>query len=128
MNPLHPLQSTPGAEPSSTPEAGPPSGAAPFGTPACPPEAAGLRERIAAFVRERVLPSEPVLDAGGPAARAELGRLKGEAQQAGLWALPLPVEYGGQACRCPVTRTSPRPRAPATTVPRPSARRPCWTC
>ncbi|MEU5472459.1 acyl-CoA dehydrogenase family protein [Streptomyces lydicus] len=96
MNPLHPLQSTPGAEPSGTPEAGPPSGAAPFGTPACPPEAAGLRERVAAFVRERVLPSEPVLDAGGPAARAELGRLKSEAQQAGLWALPLPVEYGGQ--------------------------------
>ncbi|MEU5237442.1 acyl-CoA dehydrogenase family protein [Streptomyces lydicus] len=55
-----------------------------------------MRERVAAFVRERVLPSEPVLDAGGPAARTELGRLKGEAQQAGLWALPLPVEYGGQ--------------------------------
>ncbi|MER0477878.1 acyl-CoA dehydrogenase family protein [Streptomyces sp. Edi2] len=71
-------------------------GPAPFGLPDCPPEAAGLRGRVAAFVRERVMPAEAVLDAGGPAANDALRRLRTEAKDAGLWALPLPVEWGGQ--------------------------------
>lgn len=88
MNPVHPDQSAEGAEPSLD--------GAPFGQPGCPPAAAELRERVAAFVRERVMPSEPVLDAGGPAARAALRTLQEDAKRAGLWALPLPVECGGQ--------------------------------
>ncbi|GAA0665585.1 acyl-CoA dehydrogenase family protein [Kitasatospora atroaurantiaca] len=72
---------------------------APFagsGLPDCPPEVAELRGSVAEFVRERVIPCEPVLDAGGPDAREALARLQGEAKDAGLWALPLPVELGGQ--------------------------------
>ncbi|WP_245689409.1 acyl-CoA dehydrogenase family protein [Streptomyces chattanoogensis] len=71
-------------------------GPAPSGLPECPPEAAELRGRVAAFVRERVVPGEPVLDAGGPAARTALRRLQREAKDAGLWALPLPAESGGK--------------------------------
>ncbi len=85
-----------------TPGAAPALGLAGFGLPECPPDVAELRARVAAFVRERVMPAEPVLDAGGPAARAELRRLQGEAKDAGLWALPLPVEHGGQGL--PVSR------------------------
>ncbi|WP_431683068.1 acyl-CoA dehydrogenase family protein [Kitasatospora sp. KL5] len=70
--------------------------AAPYGLPACPDGRAALREQVAAFVRERVVPSEAVLDAGGPPARDTLVRLQDEARQAGLWALPLPVELGGR--------------------------------
>ncbi|GLY47351.1 acyl-CoA dehydrogenase family protein [Lentzea sp. NBRC 102530] len=54
-----------------------------------------MLERISAFVRERVWPSETVLDAGGQAAREELARLRGAAKTEGLWALPLPRELGG---------------------------------
>nr|WP_229759021.1 acyl-CoA dehydrogenase family protein [Peterkaempfera bronchialis] len=64
--------------------------------PGCPPEVAGVRGRVEAFVGERVMPCEAVLDAGGPLARAELARLQQEAREAGLWALPLPAELGGQ--------------------------------
>nr|WP_324615891.1 acyl-CoA dehydrogenase family protein [Streptomyces sp. WM6372] len=42
------------------------------------------------------MPCEPVLDAGGPHAAAALGELQAQARQEGLWALPLPVELGGQ--------------------------------
>ncbi|MFC8451449.1 acyl-CoA dehydrogenase family protein [Kitasatospora sp. NPDC057223] len=72
------------------------------GLPDCPPDLTGLREQVTAFVRERVMPCEPVLDAGGPDARATMARLRGEARAAGLWALPLPVELGGQGL--PLTR------------------------
>ncbi|MFJ6633365.1 acyl-CoA dehydrogenase family protein [Streptomyces sp. NPDC091376] len=57
---------------------------------------ADVKTRVAAFVRARVMPCEPVLDAGGPAAAAALGDLQDQARRAGLWALPLPVELGGQ--------------------------------
>ncbi|MFI1397089.1 acyl-CoA dehydrogenase family protein [Streptomyces sp. NPDC020681] len=57
---------------------------------------AELRDRVADFVRGRVMPYEPVLDAGGPAAAATLRKLRGEAKEHGLWALPLPAELGGQ--------------------------------
>ncbi|MEU6124722.1 acyl-CoA dehydrogenase family protein [Streptomyces sp. NPDC047123] len=72
------------------------------GGPACPADAVGPRDRVAGFVRERVIPCEPVLDAGGPEASATLARLQKEARDAGLWALPLPVEFGGQGLPLPV--------------------------
>ncbi|WP_407841605.1 acyl-CoA dehydrogenase family protein [Streptomyces sp. DSM 116496] len=55
-----------------------------------------LTERVSAFVRTHVMPHEPVLDAGGPAAAAALRKLQAGAKEAGLWALPLPEELGGQ--------------------------------
>ncbi|MGW6443355.1 acyl-CoA dehydrogenase family protein [Lentzea sp. NPDC055074] len=54
-----------------------------------------MREQVSAFVRERVQPSEAVLDAGGEAGRGELAGLREHARSAGLWALPLPRELGG---------------------------------
>ncbi|REK90072.1 acyl-CoA dehydrogenase [Streptomyces inhibens] len=88
---MHPINAA-----ESAPEAGRAPGAAGLGQPGCPPEVAELRGRVAAFVRERVMPCEPVLDAGGAPARTALHRLQDEARQAGLWALPIPEEYGGQ--------------------------------
>lgn len=66
------------------------------GLPSCPPDAAELRDRVEAFVRERVMPREPVLDGGGPEAAAALRGLQEQARAEGLWALPLPAELGGQ--------------------------------
>ncbi|WBO62867.1 acyl-CoA dehydrogenase family protein [Streptomyces camelliae] len=66
------------------------------GTPHCPPDTTALRDRVAEFVRGRVMPCEPVLDAGGAQAAAVLRRLQREAKTEGLWALPLPSELGGQ--------------------------------
>lgn len=57
---------------------------------------ASLSERVAAFVREHVIPYEDTLDAGGPPADAALRSLRERARRAGLWALPLPAELGGQ--------------------------------
>ncbi|QCX79656.1 Acryloyl-CoA reductase (NADH) [Streptomyces sp. YIM 121038] len=57
---------------------------------------AGLGERVGAFVREHVMPREDVLDAGGPEAAEALRALRDRARHAGLWALPLPAELGGQ--------------------------------
>ncbi|MGW7200864.1 acyl-CoA dehydrogenase family protein [Streptomyces chryseus] len=59
-------------------------------------EAAELRARVTRFVRGRVMPCEPVLDAGGPAAAAAMRDLRNRAKEEGLWALPLPMELGGQ--------------------------------
>ncbi|MCX4984715.1 acyl-CoA dehydrogenase family protein [Streptomyces sp. NBC_00572] len=59
------------------------------------PDVALLRKRVSAFVRDRVFPCEPLLDAGGPAAGEVRERLRAEARGAGLWALPLPSERGG---------------------------------
>lgn len=66
------------------------------GGPECPHDVLELRDRVAAFVRERVQPQEAVLDAGGREARAALRALQKEAWAHGLWALPHPVELGGQ--------------------------------
>ncbi|WP_215450369.1 acyl-CoA dehydrogenase family protein [Streptomyces sp. ATCC 21386] len=66
------------------------------GAPQCPADTAELRDHVAAFVRDRVVPHEPVLDAGGPEAAAVLRGLQAEAKAEGLWALPLPSELGGQ--------------------------------
>ncbi|MGO4617457.1 acyl-CoA dehydrogenase family protein [Nocardia sp. 2YAB30] len=57
---------------------------------------ASLRERVESFVVERVIPEEPCLDAGGAAAAAARSELAEAARAAGLWAMPLPVELGGQ--------------------------------
>ncbi|MEU0501816.1 acyl-CoA dehydrogenase family protein [Nocardia sp. NPDC005998] len=57
---------------------------------------AELRARVAAFVAESVVPQEDVLDAGGPRAAVISAELRAAARTAGLWALPLPVEWGGQ--------------------------------
>ncbi|WP_426366947.1 acyl-CoA dehydrogenase family protein [Streptomyces sp. E-08] len=53
------------------------------------------RPRVAEFVRDRVIPYEPELEAGGPVAAAVRSRLRAEARERGLWALPLPAELGG---------------------------------
>ncbi|MER7660105.1 acyl-CoA dehydrogenase family protein [Streptomyces sp. NPDC096193] len=58
-------------------------------------EKAELRARVGEFVRDRVIPYEPVLDAGGSDAAAALGELQARAKQEGLWALPLPTHLGG---------------------------------
>ncbi|MFD3438869.1 acyl-CoA dehydrogenase family protein [Streptomyces sp. NPDC058685] len=55
-----------------------------------------LGERVGEFVRDRVIPCEPVLDAGGSDAAAALGELQSRAKQEGLWALPLPAHLGGR--------------------------------
>ncbi|WP_107105025.1 acyl-CoA dehydrogenase family protein [Streptomyces sp. Root369] len=66
------------------------------GAPQSPADVVELRERVAAFVRDRVVPCEPTLDVGGPEATALLTGLQQEAKAEGLWALPLPSELGGQ--------------------------------
>lgn len=63
--------------------------------PTAADEVERLRERVAVFVRERVFPYEARLDAGGPEAVRIRARLREEAREAGLWALPLPAELGG---------------------------------
>lgn len=66
------------------------------GLPECPADTVELRDRVAHFVRDRVMPQEPVLDRGGPDASAVLRELGRQAKDQGLWALPLPAELGGQ--------------------------------
>ncbi len=56
-----------------------------------------VRERVKAFVEERVYPAEAVLDHGEPAAaKAVLAGLMAEAKAEGLWALGHPTHIGGQ--------------------------------
>jgi alkylation response protein AidB-like acyl-CoA dehydrogenase len=59
------------------------------------PEVRELRARVRAFVDERVIPAEPVLDRHDERAAALMGELQGHAKEAGLWALGLPEEIGG---------------------------------
>ncbi|MFF3756944.1 acyl-CoA dehydrogenase family protein [Streptomyces sp. NPDC002185] len=59
------------------------------------PGAEEWHPRVAEFVRERVIPYEARLDAGGADASAVRTRLRAEAREHGLWALPLPAELGG---------------------------------
>ncbi|MER6999048.1 acyl-CoA dehydrogenase family protein [Streptomyces sp. NPDC000410] len=66
------------------------------GLPTCPDEVRDVRDRAAAYVRDHVMPREPELDAGGPGAATIVSELQDGARGAGLWALPLPVELGGQ--------------------------------
>ncbi|MEV7796262.1 acyl-CoA dehydrogenase family protein [Streptomyces sp. NPDC087512] len=67
-----------------------------LGDPQCPPEVRELKDRVADFVHARIVPCERILDSGGPDAARMLHRLRREAKEEGLWALPLPVELGGQ--------------------------------
>ncbi|MFJ3202538.1 acyl-CoA dehydrogenase family protein [Streptomyces sp. NPDC086989] len=55
-----------------------------------------MRDRVEEFVRSRVMPYEPVLDAGGVHGAAALRELQDLAKQEGLWALPHSAELGGQ--------------------------------
>ncbi len=56
-----------------------------------------IRDRVRAFIEERVYPVESVLDQRGiPEAGAVLRRLMADAKAAGLWALGHPKEIGGQ--------------------------------
>lgn len=66
------------------------------GDPPCPADLADLQDRVADFVRGRVMPCETVLDRGGPEAAATLCRLQDEAKERALWALPLPADLGGR--------------------------------
>lgn len=60
------------------------------------PELAALRAQVRAFVDERIVPVETqVLAEDRAGSRATLGRLRAEAQAAGLWTPHLPVAYGG---------------------------------
>ncbi|MFI1471073.1 acyl-CoA dehydrogenase family protein [Streptomyces wuyuanensis] len=54
-----------------------------------------LLDRVEEFVRNRVVPHERVLDAGGPEAGGVLAELRRLARSEGLWALALPAELGG---------------------------------
>nr|WP_267905302.1 acyl-CoA dehydrogenase family protein [Streptomyces marianii] len=54
-----------------------------------------MRAQVEGFVRNRVVPRERVLDAGGPEAGGALSELRRLARSEGLWALALPAELGG---------------------------------
>ena len=62
---------------------------------AVPDHVRPIRDRVLAFVRERVEPAEPAVLAGGDEGRAVLRDLQAEAKAEGLWALGHPVELGG---------------------------------
>jgi acyl-CoA dehydrogenase len=56
-----------------------------------------VRQRVRAFIEERIYPIEQVLDGRGtPESITALRRLMDEAKAAGLWALGHPKEIGGQ--------------------------------
>lgn len=61
-------------------------------TPSGPDQSVTLRIRVRDFVAHQVIPAENALDAGDT---ATWERLRQEAMTAGVWALPLPAEYGG---------------------------------
>ncbi|MFC0082126.1 acyl-CoA dehydrogenase family protein [Aciditerrimonas ferrireducens] len=63
-----------------------------------PPEVEEARQRVRAFMDEEVRPTEQRLSearAGRAEWRAELDRLRQEAQQAGLWMPHMPPDWGG---------------------------------
>lgn len=62
---------------------------------AVPDHVRPVRDAVLEFVRTRVEPAEPALEAGGPDADALLRELQAEAKAAGLWALGHPRELGG---------------------------------
>ncbi|GAA0425873.1 acyl-CoA dehydrogenase [Acrocarpospora corrugata] len=64
-----------------------------WGAPACPPHVRDLRDEVAGFITERVIPHEAALDAG--ATDALVQELRSEARAKGLWGLSLPPELGG---------------------------------
>lgn len=62
---------------------------------AVPEHVRPIRDRVLAFMVERVEPAEPVLHAGGDEAVATIRALQAEAKAEGLWALGHPAELGG---------------------------------
>jgi acyl-CoA dehydrogenase len=54
-----------------------------------------LRDRVRAFVDERVIPAEPALDANDNGSREVMAELQAAAKDEGLWALGLPKDIGG---------------------------------
>lgn len=60
-----------------------------------PEQVREVRDRVLAFMVERVEPAEPVLHAGGDLAAALIGDLQRQAKAEGLWALGHPTELGG---------------------------------
>ncbi len=60
---------------------------------ALPPDLEAVRDRVAVFVRDRVLPVEPDVDASNFDRR--LAELRQAAREAGLWNPHLPPEWGG---------------------------------
>ncbi|MCB1039735.1 MAG: acyl-CoA dehydrogenase family protein, partial [Acidimicrobiales bacterium] len=54
-----------------------------------------IRDRVLAFMTERVEPAEPALHEDGPEAAAVLVDLQARAKAEGLWALGHPTELGG---------------------------------
>jgi alkylation response protein AidB-like acyl-CoA dehydrogenase len=54
-----------------------------------------IRDRVLAFLVDRVEPAEPILHQGSPEAGAVLADLQAAAKAEGLWALGHPVELGG---------------------------------
>ena len=62
---------------------------------AVPDHVRPIRDRVLAFVRERVEPAEGAVLGGGDDGRDVLRGLQADAKAAGLWALGHPVELGG---------------------------------
>ena len=63
-----------------------------------PPDVEALRERVAGFVRERIVPLEADranYDAHENVAPAVLERMRAEVKAAKMWAPQLPVAHGG---------------------------------
>ncbi|GAA1010827.1 acyl-CoA dehydrogenase family protein [Acrocarpospora pleiomorpha] len=58
-----------------------------WGAPACPPHVRDLRDSVAGFIAERVVPHEAALDSS--ASHPLVERLRGEARAEGLWGLSL---------------------------------------
>src|SRR5207248_11081413 len=54
-----------------------------------------LRRRMKEFIDGEVIPTEPVLVAGGPEAAERLEALKADAKRRDLWSLGHPAEIGG---------------------------------
>ena len=55
----------------------------------------GRLEQVAAFMRDRVLPNEHVLDREDDEAQALVAQLQGEVRELGLWAPHVPPDAGG---------------------------------
>ncbi|MDX6692916.1 MAG: acyl-CoA dehydrogenase [Blastocatellia bacterium] len=60
-----------------------------------PPELVELRERVAAFIRDEVIPLERAGEAGESITPEQLTLLRGKARAAGIYGPQLPKEYGG---------------------------------
>jgi len=60
-----------------------------------PPEVIELRDRVARFVRDVIMPHEMELDEHGRLPQATVDSLRAKVKASGLWAPHLPIEYGG---------------------------------